>query len=131
MKVGDFAALENPPPSDHEEHLSAWHMPEMKRAHFKTCHAKMTCRWERHYKPQMVGGTLQGIEKFNKPCNCKGRPHEPVIGKEKSSRSSAYPKEFCQAYGELAAKHFFNVAKAEFLDGRLRQTHKVPQEVCK
>ena len=46
-KVPSFATLENPPPSEHEEHISAWHMPEMVElvdkieewqcAHFHTC----------------------------------------------------------------------------------------------
>ena len=28
-RVPGFATVENPPPSDHPQHLSAWHMPEM------------------------------------------------------------------------------------------------------
>ena len=42
------------------------------------------------------------------------------MGKEKSKRSAAYRKDFCRAYGELAAKHSYNVAKSEFQKGRLR-----------
>eukprot|EP00435_Cladocopium_sp_Y103_P058029 s1426_g20.t1 len=130
VKVGGFATLENPPPSDHPLHLSAWHMPEMvemidrapewKCAHFNTCAFESELELgTRHYKPQMIGGTLFGIEELNKNCPCQGRPHEPVLGKEKSSKSAAYPKDFCQAYGALAARHFMKIAQSEFLEGRL------------
>eukprot|EP00435_Cladocopium_sp_Y103_P024582 s454_g6.t1 len=130
VKVGGFATLENPPPSDHPLHLSAWHMPEMvemidrapewKCAHFNTCAYQSDLQaGTRNFKPQMIGGTLFDIEELNKTCPCQGRPHEPIIGKEKSSRSAAYPKEFCQAYGKLAARHFMKVAQSEFLEGRL------------
>ena len=74
----------------------------------------------RHFKPQMVGGTLQGIGSLSKSCPCGSRPREPVVGKERSRKSAAYPLAFCKAYGELVAKHFYNVAKAEFLEGRLK-----------
>eukprot|EP00435_Cladocopium_sp_Y103_P039809 s2729_g10.t1 len=131
MKVPSFVTLENPPPSDHPEHISAWHMPELvelvdrvaewRCAHFNTCAYEIDVPLgERHYKPQMLGGTLQDIDSLSMQCSCGGRPHEPIIGKERSSRSASYPKAFCRAYGALVAKHFLNMAKAEFLEGRLK-----------
>eukprot|EP00435_Cladocopium_sp_Y103_P025722 s2922_g6.t1 len=131
MKVPGFVTLENPPPSDHPEHISAWHMPELvelvdrvaewRCAHFNTCAYEIDVPLgERHYKPQMLGGTLQDIDSLSMQCNCGGRPHEPIVGKERSSRSASYPKAFCRAYGALVAKHFLNMAKAEFLEGRLK-----------
>jgi len=130
MKVPGFATLENPPPSDVPGHISAWHMPEIislvdkvpgwKCAHFNTCaYQSELPEGTRHFKPQMIGGTLHGIEELNKTCPCGRRPHEPIIGKEKSKRSAAYPLEFCVAYGKLAAKRFYKIAQAEFLEGRL------------
>ena len=130
MKVPSFATLENPPPSDVEPHISAWHMPEMvdlvdrnpdwKCAHFNTCaYEEDVDLGTRHYKPQMVGGNLIGIEALNKACPCGNRPHEPIVGKERSQKSAAYPAAFCREYGKLAAQHFLKIAKAEFLEGRL------------
>ena len=129
-KVPSFATLENPPPSDHEGHISAWHMPEMvelvdriddwKCAHFNTCAYESDLPLgTKHYKPQMVGGTLPGICSLNRVRTCGNKTHEPIVGKDKSSKSAAYPWEFCQAYGELTARHFMNMAKTEFLEGRL------------
>ena len=93
---------------------------EWRCAHFNTCaYEPDVPLGEKHYKPQMLGGTLPGICNLNRVCACGNRPHEPIIGKDKSSKSAAYPWEFCKAYGELAAKHFMNMAKTEFLEGRL------------
>lgn len=129
MVVKGFATLENPPPSDHPEHISAWHMPELHRlvnrivnwesAHFTTCAYESELEiGSRHFKPQLVGGTLPGLQGLSRPCPCGKVPHEPIVGKEKSAKSAAYPKEFCKAYGKLAALHFQRMAKAEFLEGR-------------
>lgn len=131
MQVPSFATLENPPPTEHPEHLAAWHMPEMvdlvdsipswKCAHFNTCAYESNLEvGTRHYKPQMIGGTLPGIEDLCKRCPCGNRPHEPVVGKERSARSAAYPTEFCKAYATLAVNHFEKIAQAEFLEGRLK-----------
>ena len=130
MKVPSFATLENPPPSDVVPHISAWHMPEMvdlvdrnpdwKCAHFNTCaYEEDVDLGARHYKPQMVGGNLIGIEALSKICPCGNRTHEPIVGKERSQKSAAYPPAFCREYGKLAAQHFLKIAKAEFLEGRL------------
>ena len=135
MVVTGFATLENPPPSDHPQHISAWHMPELvqlvdglpqwESAHFHTC-AYQSDRevGSRHFKPQLVGGTLAGLQSLTRSCPCGKAPHEPIVGKERSARSAAYPMEFCRAYGRLAALHFHRVAKAEFLEGRREEIAK-------
>ena len=129
MVVKGFSTLENPPPSDHPKHISAWHMPELyqlvnrlphwESAHFNTCaYEEDLAVGSRHYKPQLVGGTLPGIGELRRDCGCGGAPHEPIVGKEKSSRAAAYPESFCKAYGKLAATHFLRMARSEFLEGR-------------
>lgn len=72
QRVPGFFALENPPPTDHHSHVSAWHMDELVdlvetteawcSAFFNTCsYEDDVPLGERHYKPQLVGGTLPGI----------------------------------------------------------------------
>ena len=96
-------------------------IPSWKCAHFNTCAYESNLEvGTRHYKPQMIGGTLPGIEDLCKRCPCGNRPHEPVVGKERSARSAAYPTEFCKAYATLAVNHFEKIAQAEFLEGRLK-----------
>ena len=143
-KVPSFATLENPPPSDHEEHISAWHMPEMvelvdriddwKCAHFNMCaYGSDFPLGTKHYKPQMVGGTLPGICSLNRVCTCGNKTHEPIVGKDKSSKSAAYPWEFCQAYGELAARHFMKHGKDGVLGREIDTSggpHYLPQGEC-
>lgn len=135
MMVKGFATLENPPPSDHPQHISAWHMPELvqlvdglpqwESAHFHTCAYQLDGEvGSRHFKPQLVGGTLPGLQSLTRSCPCGNAPHEPIVGKERSARSAAYPMEFCRAYGRLAALHFHRVAKAEFLEGRREEIAK-------
>eukprot|EP00435_Cladocopium_sp_Y103_P024521 s2661_g6.t1 len=108
VKVPGFATLQNPPPSSIETHISAWHMPEMvalvdkvpgwKCAHFNSCAYETDIEMgARHYKPQMIGGTLEGIDELNRTCPCGNKPHEPIVGKEKSKLSATYPPEFCIA----------------------------------
>ena len=41
---------------------------------------------------------MPGIEVFNRTCECGSRPHEPVIGKERSKKSAEYRGEFCTEY---------------------------------
>lgn len=129
VKIPSFFTLENPPPSKHEEHVSAWHMDEVtelleevdtwQSAFFNTCAYESNLeKGHRHWKPQLIGGTLPGIQTLRRSCPCDGRPHEPIVGKEKSKKSAAYPKDFCRAYGVLAAKHFMRMARSEFLEGR-------------
>ena len=131
VKVPSFATLENPPPSHHEEHISAWHMPELVKlledipewqsAYFHTCGFEEELEvGARHFKPQLMGGTLPGLQTLRRGCPCGERPHEPIVGKEKSKKSAEYPKALCREYGKLAAKHFMRIAKSEFLEGRAK-----------
>ena len=131
VKVPSFATLENPPPSKHAEHVSAWHMPEMvqlledieewQSAFFHTCGYEENIELgSRHFKPQLIGGTLQGLQTLRRNCPCGDRPHEPIFGKEKSKKSAEYPKSFCQEYGRLAAKHFMRIARSEFWEARTK-----------
>ena len=131
VKVPSFATLENPPPSRHAEHVSAWHMPEMvqlledievwQSAFFHTCGYEENLELgSRHFKPQLIGGTLQGLQTLRRSCQCGDRPHEPIFGKEKSKKSAEYPKSFCQEYGRLAAKHFMRIARSEFWEARTK-----------
>ena len=130
IAVGGFSTLENPPPSDHPEHISAWHMPEMvdlidsipefKCAYYNMCAFEEDLAvGEKHFKPGLIGGTLPGIEKLARKCGCGNATHEPITGKERSELSAAYPEAFCKAYAELAVDHFLKVAQSEFLEGRM------------
>ena len=94
-------------------------IPNWESAHFNTCAYELELEaGTRHYKPQLVGGTLPGLQGLSKACPCGNVPHEPIVGKDKSSKSAAYPRDFCKAYGKLAALHFQRMAKSEFLEGR-------------
>ena len=130
IAVGGFSTLENPPPSDHPEHISAWHMPEMvdlidsipefKCAYYNMCAFEEDLAvGEKHFKPGLIGGTLPGIEKLARKCGCGNATHEPITGKERSELSAAYPEAFCKAYAELAVDHFLKIAQSEFLEGRM------------
>lgn len=129
QRVPGFFTLENPPPTDHHSHVSAWHMDELVdlvetteawcSAFFNTCsYEDDVPLGERHYKPQLVGGTLPGILSLSRRCQCQGKPHEPIIGKDKSAKAAAYPWAFCRAYAVLAVNHYIKMATVEFYEGR-------------
>ena len=126
-----FTTLENPPPTSREGHISAWDMPEMLdflRRHPKFVKVNFdTCRYQpevelghKTYKPQIFGGNLQGLTGLRGLCQCGDHRHDPVIGKDKSRASGAYPKELCRRYGILAAQHFRKMGQSEFLDAKTR-----------
>ena len=102
--VGPIATLENPPESDHPQHLSAWELPEMKEftkkgkrrvATFNTCaYQGQVPVGHRHYKPQKFVGTLMGIEQLCKQCSCgEYAKHDPIVGPQKSKESGRYPED--------------------------------------
>ena len=136
IKVPAFVTMENPPPSDLPDHLSAWHMPEMvdllekvptwRTANYNTCAFQHDLKvGEKHYKPGMIGGTLPGILSLGKRCSCGvGKLHEPITGKDKSSKAAAYPKAFCEEYARLAVEHFVKMGLSEFWEGRSRLMEK-------
>ena len=125
--------MENPPPSNHPDHLSAWELPEMKKfleeheekgmkvARFNTCayepHLKVGSK---HFKPQQFVGSLLGMDTLCKTCNC-GQPsnHEAIVGKEKSSASGEYPKELCAHLARLIVTQFKLMAREEWLKRRM------------
>ena len=124
-------SMENPPPSDVEDHVSAWAMTEMvgylrlsgvKIALFNTCaYQADRARGDRHWKPQQFAGTLYGIESLNRECKCGSARHRPIVGKKESQESGEYPLELCDAYARLLMEHFRMMAEAEYLEGRLRE----------
>jgi len=129
-KIQRIATLENPPESEHPEHLSAWELPEMKDftkgsgrrvAAFNTCaYQGHLPRGQRHFKPQKFVGTLLGIEQLCKRCGCgEFAPHDAIIGPQKSKESGRYPNEFCEAYAKLAIQHLTLMGKEEYLKERM------------
>ena len=61
---------------------------------------------------------MPGILTMGKRCKCNGKPHEPIVGKNKSEKAAAYPPAFCKAYAKLAVDHFVKMGTMEFLEGR-------------
>ena len=133
--VGPIATLENPPESDHPQHLSAWELPEMKEftkkgkrqvATFNTCaYQGQVPVGHRHYKPQKFVGTLMGIEQLCKQCSCgEYAKHDPIVGPQKSKESGRYPEEFCKAYAKLAIQHLILMGKEEYLKARMAKFEK-------
>eukprot|EP00435_Cladocopium_sp_Y103_P075273 s22_g55.t1 len=125
------ATVENPPPSDHPEHLSAWELPELAGLfdrHNFTLAEFTTCRFQsnippgkRNYKPQMFGGNLPGLSSLRGVCMCgEGVGHVAIVGKERSAASARYPDELCEAYAILLIGQFERMAKAEFFDQRAK-----------
>ena len=124
-KIRPVATLENPPPSDHPEHLSAWELSEVKRVvdkhslkvvDFKTCSVQAEIPvGKRNLKPQRFVGSLLNMDELGGECPCgEGAKHEPIIGKEKSEASGKYPKELCVAYAIRLLRHFEKMARLEF-----------------
>ena len=126
-----FVTMENPPPTSREGHVSAWEMPEMLaflkkypkfvKVNFDTCIYQPDVELgQRTFKPQIFGGTLQGLTCLRGFCQCGDHRHRPVIGTERSRESGTYPRDLCRAYGRLAAAHFMRMAHSEFLDAKTR-----------
>ena len=127
--VKPAVTMENPPPSDHPDHISAWEMDEVGRVvvgedldivDFDTCpYQKYIKDGSRHKKPQRFAGTLQDLLGLAASCQCK-HGHDPVIGKKKSRASAEYPGALCYKYAELLMSHFKKMGKAEYLELRAR-----------
>ena len=136
-KLRPFATLENPPPTDHAEHLSAWELPEVadlfekyQKENFQLA-SFPTCAYQPHldfglriYKPQMFGGTLPGISSLRSRCVCGDAGHIPVVGKERSAASGEYPEDLCKQYARLVIRQFQRMAKAEFYTKRQEDLRK-------
>ena len=129
-KIGPFSVLENPPPSDHPSHVSAWEMPEMKKhvedfqlikVIFNTCCYEPELEvGKRHFKPQQMVGSLNNISTLRGRCACGDARHEAVVGSRKSKASARYPKAMCEKYAKLVMDHFIRMAKSEYLDRRAK-----------
>ena len=133
-KVQPVVTMENPPPSDHPDHLSAWELYEVAEVveedlgvvDFDTCvYEGQLEDGRRHLKPQRFAGTLQNLIELEGKCECR-RAHEPIVGKEKSRASAEYPSALCRKYAKLACDQFERIGKAEYL---LRRTESLKQEV--
>lgn len=129
--VPKVTSLENPPPSELEEHVSAWGMaevigylrlPGIKISLFNTCaYQSDRARGDRHWKMQQFAGSLFGIESLNRECKCGNSRHRPIVGKKESQESGEYPWELCNSYAVLLMDHFEKMATAEYLEGRLKE----------
>ena len=141
--VKPCSTLENPPPSDVEDHLSAWELAEvaefLKRdrvniVQFCTCaYQQDLAPEERFYKPQMLAGALLGHLSLDKTCRCGILPkqHKAVVGKELSEKSAEYPKLFCQRYAALLMENFQKMGRQEFLQKKMNALHKTVEEAKK
>ena len=129
--VRPVVTLENPPPSELENHLLAWELGEVKElvegfnfvsANFTSCKFQMDIpRGERYYKPQRISGTLRGLTSLSGGCPCgRGAVHVPVVGKDVSQASGKYPQALCEAYASLVIEHFKKMASEEFVRRRAR-----------
>ena len=129
-RVPPVATLENPPPSDCPDHISAWELPEMDKflQKDKRFYARFnTCRYEsgvelgkRHFKPQQFAGSLLGLPELSKECQCgKHTKHEPIVGPEKSKASAEYPEKLCREYAILAVSQLKLMGKEELLKSRM------------
>lgn len=125
-----FYTLENPPPSDHWEHISTWEMDETLRfieAHhplvvdFNTCYYEVDTEiGKRHFKPQRFVGSLRGLGSLRGVCHCGEAGHEAVVGSARSKASAAYPWQLAEDYAKLAVAHFVDIGKAEFLKMKVK-----------
>ena len=122
---GAFYTLENPPPSEHAEHISAWEMAEYRgfAEKYHPIHVNFNaCCYEedvevgkRHFKPQRFAGNLVNLGSLKGTCDCGSAGHDPAIGSAKSKASAAYPMALAKDYATLAVSHFMNVGKFEYL----------------
>eukprot|EP00435_Cladocopium_sp_Y103_P052216 s2086_g16.t1 len=138
-KIKPFVTVENPPPSDHPEHLSAWELAELRDlvesynfiiAQFPTCRFQTKVPLgERTCKPQQFAGTLPGLEGLEGRCLCGDADHIAVVGKQRSVASGRYPDELCEAYAALAISQFKRMAKAEFYTARAKELDEEVREL--
>ena len=122
---GVAATMENPPESNHAEHISVWEMPDMVEAikeldltkvYFNTCAYQPDVPvGEKFYKPQVFAGSLHRLASLMAICRCGDAQHRPVIGKRTSEESGAYPHQLCIKYADLLLQHFERVLRFEFI----------------
>ena len=122
---GVAATMENPPESNHAEHISVWEMPDMMEAikeldltkvYFNTCAYQPDVPvGEKFYKPQVFAGNLHRLASLMAICRCGDAKHRPVVGKKTSEESGAYPHQLCIKYADLLMQHFEKVLRFEFI----------------
>ena len=122
-KVPECGTLENPPGSDDRMEGPSWEFPEVDKfmkdfgceeAVFNTCayQLKERVRW---FKPAKFAGRLRGLSSLKRKCQCpKYFKHEPLIGKEKTSKAAKYPKDLVLEYAKLVIKVFRTVLELEW-----------------
>ena len=141
-RIKPIVTLENPPPSNHPKHLSAWELPEVQNVVNKMNLTKVdftTCRFQsdvevgrRTYKPQRFAGFLLGLRSLGGDCPCGERAsHNPVIGKQRSVESGHYPRELCEAYANLVMEHFVRMGTSEFYSQRAKDLEEEVSELRK
>lgn len=129
MMVKGFATLENPPPSDHPKHISAWHMPERWSTTSRTgsrhtsTPAPMSWSWKRARgttSPSWWGARCRA---------CKGSArHAPVemsrtsrLWERTSQRSPQHIREsFAKRIWEAGSAPFPEDGKGSVLGGKAR-----------
>ena len=138
--LGPFSTLENPPESDHPEHLSAWEIaevtqyldiPGIRNCNFHTCaYESHLFEGQKHLKPQRMAGSLLGLPTLSKYCGCSvWAGHESIVGKTKSKASAVYPPDLCSTYAKLAIAHFKKVGEQEYLKEKLERAAKEVEDL--
>eukprot|EP00435_Cladocopium_sp_Y103_P014598 s616_g3.t1 len=109
-RVPEVATLENPPGSEAQVEGPAWALPELidfirrfecTLAYFNTCayQQKERVRW---FKPAQFGGRLGGLEGLRRKCHCtRDFKHQPLVGKERTSKAGRYPNDLALEYAKL------------------------------
>ena len=134
-KVGPSYTLENPPASDHPQHLSAWETEDMiafcdsediQEANFDSCvyEQRVLRDGKRHLKPQMFAGKLERLRSMSGRCTCESGQHVPVVGKKATAAAAMYSSELCVAYATRLVAHFEKMAESEFLEDRIAELGK-------
>ena len=137
-KVGPSYTVENPPASDHPQHLSAWETEDMvafcdsadiQEANFDSCiyEQKVLRDGKRHLKPQKFAGKLERLHTLFGRCTCESGVHEPVVGKKATAASAMYSSELRVAYAMRLVAHFEKMAEAEFLEDKI---HALREEIA-
>ena len=141
-RIRPSVTMENPPPSDHPEHLSAWELEEIDQVvkkHQMTTVDFNTCAFQAHipigqrnFKPQRFVGTLLKLEDLCGLCPCgRDAKHVAIIGKEKSAASGEYPRQLCVSYAIKLLIHFTKIASLEFYNLRREALEEELEELNK
>ncbi|CAE7256557.1 unnamed protein product [Symbiodinium sp. CCMP2592] len=120
--------LENPPPSAHPQHLSAWELPEVKTfadegllkgdldwAAFPTCAFQPELEeGNKIFKPQRFLGSLRDLSSMSAACSCTCGNHKGVTITD-SKDTAEYPPALCDKFANLIVEHLEKMATLEWL----------------